>query len=185
MPTVKIQISDEHFNNLKTIFGKDMTSDFANAALKEWIAWLDGSRRVMSTTELETERIYTIYQHILTDSIPSAGSIGQIFNLPLGRSQYVVRNLKYKYPQFFRRRKIVLIIQALENGKWSNNRTNCTIEISVECRDLFDKTIKGLKANGKINSEVQGNVVFDNIRYELGSGHHEKLLEEFKNMQNH
>jgi len=184
MPTVKIQISDEHFNNLKTIFGKDMTADFASAALEEWIAWLDSSRRVMSTTELETERIYTIYRDILTDSIPSAGSIGQIFNLPLGRSQYVVRNLKYKYSKFFRGRKTVLITQALENGKWSDNRKTCTIEISVECREVLDKTIKGLKADGKIKSEVQGNVVFDNIRYKLGSGHYEKLLEEFKNMQN-
>jgi hypothetical protein len=183
MQTIEIQISDESISSLKDIFGKDIVVDFASAAFEEWIAWLDGSRRAMSTTELETERIYIIYKHILTDSIPSAGSIGQVFNLPLGRSQYVVRNLKYKYPQFFKKRKIALIVQALESGTWSNNRNTCTIEISVECRDLLDKTVKGLRANGKITSEVQGNIVFDNIRYELGSGHHEKLLEEFKIMQ--
>lgn len=184
MQPVEIQISDGQFSKLKTIFGKDMTADFANAAFEEWIAWLDGSRRVMSTTELETERIYIIYQNILTDSIPSAGSIGEIFNLPLGRSQYVVRNLKYKYPKFFRERKISLIIQVLEAGKWSGDKKTCNIEISIECRELLDKTIKGLKADGKINSEVRGNVVFDSIRYELGRGHYEKLLAEFKNMRN-
>lgn len=64
MQTVKIQISDENVSNLKNIFGKDITADFASAAFQEWIAWLDGSRRAMSTTELETERIYIIYKNI-------------------------------------------------------------------------------------------------------------------------
>jgi|GEM_PF-4712371 len=184
MPTVKIQISEDTSRILKSVFQEDITTDFASAAFQEWVAWLDGSRRIMSTTELETERIYIIYNQILKNSIPSAGSIGQIFNLPLGRSQYIVRNLKYKYPQFFRKRKIILITQALENGNWTADKSACVVEISVECQDLLDRTIKGLVANEKLRSEVRGSVVFDNIRYELGSGHHEVLLNEFMEMQN-
>lgn len=184
MPTIKIQISDEAFRTLKSVFQEDITTDFASAAFQEWAAWLDGSRRIMSTTELETERIYIIYNQILKNSIPSAGSIGQIFNLPLGRSQYIVRNLKYKYPKFFRSRKIILISRALENGNWTTDKSTCVIEISAECQDLLDRTIKGLVANGKLNSEVRGSMVFDNIRYELGGRHHAVLLDEFTKMQN-
>jgi hypothetical protein len=178
MPTITIEVSDEYLSTLETVFGKDLTVGFANAAFQEWISWLDSSRRFMSITELETERIHTIYNQFLTNSIPSTESIGQIFKLPLGRSRYVVRNLQYKYPEFFRQRRIELIIQALKNAKWSGN--NCTIEINVGCRELFDQTVRELRANEEITSEPQGKLVSDRVRYELGNGHYETLRKEFE-----
>ncbi|NJN56941.1 MAG: hypothetical protein HC879_05295 [Leptolyngbyaceae cyanobacterium SL_5_9] len=76
MPTITIEVSDEHFNTLKTVFGKDLTVGFANAAFQEWISWLDSSRRFMSITELETERIYAIYNQSKKDGLKSSTPIG-------------------------------------------------------------------------------------------------------------
>lgn len=180
MPTVQVTVSEEELLILESILSNETAEAFASAALQEWIGWLNSSRRTTSMTELETERICTIYTHILENSLPSADAIGQTFNLPLGRAQYIVRNMKYKYPHLFRKRKAELISKALRDGMWTESRDTCIIEIDAGCQDLLDQTIKALLANGLLRSEVSGQKIYDKVRYELGSGHHEVLSEKFE-----
>ena len=44
----------------------------------------------------------------------------------------------------------------------------------------MDKTISGLAAEEKLNSLVQGTSVVQGVRYDLGPGHHETLVETFR-----
>lgn len=180
MATVQINIPDEILEKLQPILGDDVTSDFVAASFQEWMNWLDGSHRVTSITELETERIYTIYGQILKKSIPSANAIGQIFSLPLGKSQYIVRNLKYKHPHFFQERKCALILQSLKSAKREDNNRTFIIEVDIGCQDTLDRVINSLIANHKLRSKPSVAIDFDIARYELGQGHYEALMAEFK-----
>ena len=46
-------------------------------AFEEWVSWSDGSFRPMSISELETQRIFRIYDRLLVEDVPSAEHLGE------------------------------------------------------------------------------------------------------------
>jgi len=48
----------------------------------------------------------------------------------------------------------------------------------------MDRTISGLAAEGKLGSLVHGTSTVRGVRYDLGPGHHQALIETFRNYLN-
>ncbi len=180
MPRVEIEIADDVWERARRIVPEDRIRDLIGMAFEEWVSWSDGSFRPMSISELETQRIFSIYDRLLTEDVPSADHLGTLFGLPIGRARYIAQSLAYRHGNLIRERQARAILGALENGRWSEAGDNCVVIIDRNCQALMDRTISGLAAEEKLNSLVQGTSTVQGIRYDLGPGHHETLVETFR-----
>jgi hypothetical protein len=104
--------------------------------LREFISWIIAEDRPTSISELETNRIFSIYENLLGSVLPTAEEIGKSFNLPMGRSRYIIQNLNYRRPEFMKRRRIEAIIAALERGEVSEDELPVAI-IPRECDEYL------------------------------------------------
>lgn len=180
MPEVTINIPEPLFNRLTELCPEALISEFTSAALEEWTGWLDGSWRPMSISEIEGQRIFSIYSSILAEEIPSSDHIGDFFSLPLGRARYIMQLLNYRHAAFIRERQLEHIVRALESGKESDDGETCTVRIDKGVKRVLDQMITGLVAEGRLRSSVSGRVALDHVRYEMGRGHRATLLEVFR-----
>ena len=181
MTSIEIQVPQSVIDLLGEEW-QESIGQLAGAALTEWAAWLSSSRRPMSISELETERIHTIYQQVLLDSLPSANHLGRIFDLPMGRARYISQSLNYRYGRFIRKRQVRLLLQALEEAERSDSTGGFTVTIPSAGRQLMEQTVKSLVAEQKLRSSVQGMETLDGIRYELGRGHRDVLIKTFQTL---
>jgi hypothetical protein len=67
---------------------------------------------------------------------------------------------------------------ALEAAK-EDEQGRPFVVIDPGCRDIFDRTARDLRAQGKMKSGLEGEVVLEGVRYEMGEGHLEALKEAF------
>jgi hypothetical protein len=180
MPDLLLNVPQDLLDRLEgTIPEKEKnTSALALAALEEWVDWLTGDSRPMSVSELETERIYRLYDRVLKRELPSVGGLGRLLNLPMGRARYIVQSLAYRRGRFLLERQVREILRGLEQGKWSNE--TCTVVVDRGCQALIDRIQSDLEANSKIKSTVTGVATLDGIRYKLGKNHHSELMSELK-----
>jgi len=51
--------------------------------------------------------------------------------------------------------------------------------IDPACRDVFDRTMRALRTQNKIQSHLEGEVVLEGARYEMGDNHLEALKDAF------
>jgi len=65
----------------------------AQAALLEWYEWMTGSRRYLSLTEQQIERVAYLYRELLPKERPSATDISYRFKIPDGPASYLSRVL--------------------------------------------------------------------------------------------
>jgi hypothetical protein len=180
MPRIQIEISEDVWERARRFVPEDRIPDLIGLALEEWVSWSDGSSRPMSISELETQRIFGIYDRLLVDDIPSADHLGELLRLPMGRARYIAQSLAYRHGNLIRERQARVILGALENGRWSEAGDNCVVVIDRNCQALMDRTISGLAAEDKLSSLVQGTSTMQGVRYDLGPGHHETLVETFR-----
>lgn len=54
------------------------------------------------------------------------------------------------------------------------------VQVAKECRDILDNAITGLFVEGKLGARLQGKDYFRDVRYEMGEGHRDVLLEYFR-----
>lgn len=179
MPSVTIDIPDDVWEELQCCVPSQAVPQLAQAALREWTAWLSGGFRPMSMSELETERIFALYNTVLTDELPSVNDLGQRFGLPMGRARYIVQSLAYRHGRFVQERQLRTILAALNEGRWSDDRSTVVIVVDRSSAAILDRALSDLHANKRVASIVRGVTTASGERYDLGSNHHKALREEF------
>lgn len=179
LPKVEVNVSDELLRRISGAIPEEAVPDLIEAALTEWVSWLDGSFRPMSISELEMRRVFELYDRILVDEVPSAERLGELLELPMGRARYVMQNLAYRHGGLLRRRRSRTILDALEGAQWSERGDHCVVTIDPGCRNLMDRTIRSLAAQGELESTVSGEFTLEGVRYEMGPNHHEALTNAF------
>ena len=175
MPKIDLEVPENLMERLREILPADRIPDFILAAFREWVAWLDGSSRPMSISELETQRAFEIYDRMLVDKVPSADHLGELLGLPMGRARYIAQSLAYRHGKLLFARQARAVLDALDQGQWSETGDNCAVLVDSGCQILMDRTIRSLAAEGEISSIVKGTVTMEGVRYELGPGHHQTL----------
>ena len=175
MPKVTIQIPDNTYKFIANRFGEDAISDFSTAAIEEIVSWLSADQRPTSISELETNRIYLIYNRIRKDQIPTAEDIGQLFTLPLGRARYILQNLSYRHPEFMKLRRIKAIIAALEKGDVSEDGLPIAI-IPKECEAYVYSIATEMALANIISTTPTRKKLLEGTRIELGAKDREPLL---------
>lgn len=148
------------------------------AAFEEWVRWMEGSFRPTSIAELETSRAYELYNHLFLEEMPSADHLGGLLLLPMGRARYLMQALAYRHARMLRERRAEHIRGALEAAE-EDDQGRPFVVIDPGCRDIFDRTARDLRAQGKMMSGLEGEVVLEGVRYEMGEGHLEALKEAF------
>jgi hypothetical protein len=182
MTEIRLDIPQELMDQLTQFTPGDTIPQLALAALQEWTAWLSGEFRPMSMSELETERIFVIYNSVLVDELPSVDNLGQRFGLPMGRARYILQSLAYRKGRFLYKRQIEAITHSLDQGQWSDDRKTCTVTLDRGCAAIIDRVFNELLANRRISSVVKGVAMLDGIRYDLGSGHQKELKSYFETL---
>jgi hypothetical protein len=179
MNDIHINVSQEIFDNLKNLIPEptdDIVANLALAALQEWMDWLSGDSRPMSISELEIERIYKIYEKVLTKQFPSVDRLGKIFQMPMGRARYIIQSLAYRRGRFLFKRQLIEISEALGQLK----EPPYVIVIDRGCQSIIDRSFNDLLAKKQIVSTVSGVMTVDGVRYEMGKNHCEALSNEIK-----
>lgn len=174
-----LEIPEELLQRIPEAIPEESVPELVVAAFAEWVAWLDGSFRPMSVSELEMRRVFSLYDRILVDEVPSAERLGELLDLPMGRARYVMQNLAYRHGGLLRRRRTRAILDALEGARWSEQRDNCVVTIDPGCQNLMDRTIRTLATQGELESIVSGESTLEGVRYEMGPNHHEALTNAF------
>jgi hypothetical protein len=180
MPSVTFDVPDGVWAELQRIAPPDAIPQLAQAALREWAAWLSGAFRPMSMSELETERIFALYNSVLTDELPSVNDLGQRFGLPMGRARYIVQSLAYRHGRFVQERQIRAILAALDEGRWSDDHSTVVIVVDRSSANVIDRTLSDLLADKRVASIVRSVATAQGQRYDLGSNHHKVLKEAFE-----
>jgi hypothetical protein len=148
------------------------------AAFEEWVRWMEGSFRPTSISELETSRAFELYDRLLTEELPSADHLGGLLLLPMGRARYLMQSLAYRHGRLLRERRVEHIRGALEAAE-EDEQGRPFVVIDPQCREIFDRTARALRARSRIRSGIEGKVVLEGVRYEMGEGHLEALKEAF------
>lgn len=149
-----------------------------SAAFEEWVRWMEGSFRPTSISELETNRAYQLYDRLFIEEMPSADHLGGLLLLPMGRARYLMQALAYRHGRMLRERRAEHIRGALKAAE-EDEQGQPFVVIDAGCRDTFDRTVRALRAEGKMKSGLEGEVVLEGVRYEMGEGHLEALKEAF------
>jgi hypothetical protein len=179
MPEITIQVPDEVWAQLQRAdLPADAVPQVAVAALREWAGWLSGASRTLSMSELETSRIFTLYNDILIDEMPSVNELGRRFDLPMGRARYIVQSLNYRHGGFLRQRQLDTILEALDNARITPNGETRTIVVDRTSAGIIDRAFNELLAGRRIASLVKGMPVAEGVRYDLGGNHYAVLREE-------
>lgn len=179
MPELIIDVPEDLFDRMTNFVSEDLLPGLAKAALAEWTGWLDGAWRPMSISEIEAERIFELYASVLIGQIPSPDHIGEFFDLPLGRSRYIMQVLNYRHGAFIRERQIVHIVQSLQMAESSLDGETITVRIDRSVRGMLDQRISDLVADERLRSVVIGRIAYDHVRYVMGSRHRDTLLVSF------
>ena len=148
------------------------------AAFEEWVRWMEGSFRPTSISELETSRAYELYDHLFVEELPSADHLGGLLELPMGRARYLMQTLAYRHGRMLKERRAEHIRRALDSAE-EDDQGRPIVIIDPGCRKIFDRTARALRAQNKIQSGLQGEMVLEGVRYEMGEGHLNTLREAF------
>ena len=179
MPEMTVNLPDAIYNFVANTFGADAIGEFSIIAMEEFITWLSADERPTSISELETRRIFLIYSRVVKDILPTAEDIGQLFNLPMGRSRYVVQNLNYRHPEFMKKRRIAAIIAALELGEVSDDGLPIAI-IPKECDEYLYSLATEMVLNHLMETTPKRIKLSESIRIELGANDRGPLLQRLR-----
>ncbi len=148
------------------------------AAFEEWVRWMEGSFRPTSISEMETSRAYELYKRLFQEEMPSADHLGGLLLLPMGRARYLMQALAYRHGRMLTERRAAHIRNALEAAE-ADEQGRPFVVIDPTCRDVFDRTIRALRVQNRIQSALEGEVILEGVRYEMGEGHLEALKQAF------
>lgn len=179
MPKITIEVPPDVWDSLSRLGQpSERAPILAQAALREWAQWLRGTARPMSVSELEMDRLYTIYEQVLVDELPSVDSLARVLDLPMGRARYIMQSLAYRHGRFLNERRYRSVIRALQQGQWSKDKETVTVTVDRSCQVLMDRTMADLVASQRLKTSATGEPTSSGVRYKLGSNHHKELLAE-------
>jgi hypothetical protein len=93
--TVSVALSDSDLTELQRSFPRAVPAEVAQTlvqlAAQEWLSWISGRARPGSMSDLEMERIISMFTQISPGEEISASTLFNRLNLPYGRSQYLAR----------------------------------------------------------------------------------------------
>ncbi len=168
MSQMTFEIPDELIEQIAAYFGGDALPEIMVTALQEFVLWLTAEDRPTSISDLEAKRIYNIYRSILPDLLPTGEDIGQTFNLPMGRARYIVQTLNYRYPAFMKKRRLKMLISALEKGEVSREDHLPIAIIPKECEEHLNSIANELYLEGSIVTLPRRIRLSEGIRIEMG-----------------
>lgn len=183
MVKISIEVPAEILERLSQTFIDKETEigNLAIAALDEWSQWLNGEDRPTSLSEVETKRIYRLYQAVLINEIPTVRHIGEHFNLPLGRSRYIVQNLNYRYPHFMSMRILHAVRQALLNPQSTTDGLQ-RITLPKEASQVIFDAIHAAARDNLLTAKPSYAYFGDLIEIEMSPGDRPVLLEKVNAM---
>jgi hypothetical protein len=113
-------------NHLDNDATRDAISALAQLALDEYVDWMLGRTRFRSLSELQIERIATIYDRITRTEVPSKTRLYNDFGLSHGQATYVARVLADRQLSTWRDTARSELIAQLEGklGKAEENSEN-------------------------------------------------------------
>jgi hypothetical protein len=176
MPEITLKLPDAFYTRVASIYGEDAINEFSLTAVEELVSWLSAEERPSTISELETKRIYLVYTRILKDLLPTAEDICQSFNLPMGRSRYIVQNINYRHPGFMKRRRVTTIIAALQCNQVSEDGLPIAI-IPKECDEYLYAVTTELYINHLITTVPKRIRLLESIRFEFGVSDKNPLLD--------
>ncbi len=174
-----LSLPDTIYQQIKGVFGEDAINSFAITAMEELMSWINAEQRPMSISDLETNRIFMLYVRLYKDLLPTADDIGKLFNLPMGRSRYIVQNLNYRHPDFMKKRRITTIIVALERGEVSDDGLPIAI-IPKECEEYLYAIATEMVLGHLITTTPTRIKLVESIRLELGANDRDPLLQRLR-----
>lgn len=184
MPKFTLDVPQEVLDLLRTFPEQEAIPELALAALREWARWFAGTSRPATIAELEIGRIFDIYHSVLKEVSPSVDSLGQQFNMPMGRARYIVQSLEYRHRPFMRTRQIQAISLALEKCTLSDDKKTRIAVFDRGAQPLIDQILNELEADAQITSRPTSVVTTQGVRYDLGDGHHKALTKKFGELLN-
>ena len=183
MPKITIDVPPDIWDSLSRLGQPaERVPKLGLAALREWAQWLRGTSRPMSVSELEMDRLYTIYEQVLVDELPSVDTLAQVLDLPMGRARYLMQSLDYRHARFLHERQLRAVIRALRAAKWKGEKAGWVAEVDRSCQALVDRTLSDLHDSQRVTSLVTGAASRSGTRYTLGTNHYRELLAEFEGL---
>jgi hypothetical protein len=176
MPEITLTIPDIVHQQITGIFGEDAIDPFAITAIEELLFWIIAEQRPISMSELETQRIYLLYSRLFENMLPTAEDISKLFNLPMGRSRYIIQNLSYRKPEYMKKCRIYTIIEALAKGGESDDGLPIVL-IPKECEEYLSSIATEMVLNHLIATTPKRIKLSERIRLELGINDREPLIE--------
>jgi hypothetical protein len=175
MPDPHISVPADLREALDKKLGRGASQAIAQAAFVEWASWLLASSRPVSISEIESERVHTLYSSILKDELPSASRLSALLQLPIARCRYIVQSLSYQYPQLFEQRRLAVLKQAFDSV--TKQGDVYVMDIDPGCRDVLDATLGSIADSAGL-AELRGRRHGGSVRYELTSGYYQRLGKE-------
>lgn len=121
--SVEVTLNSDHQRIIKRVFGdqniKDTAAELAQLAIEEWLDWIDGSRRYSSDTDQSIDRIISIYGEIMPDVEPEISFLYNRFNIPYGRSKYIVQAIINRQLHSLNLRANERLLKTLE-AEWND-----------------------------------------------------------------
>ncbi len=90
----------------------------------------------------------------------------------------LMQALAYRHGRMLRERRAEHIRAALEAAE-EDEQGRPFVVIDLGCRGVFERTARALRAQNRMTSGLEGEVVLEGVRYGMGGGHLEALKEAF------
>jgi len=175
MPDLHVDVPADLRDALDKKLGRGASQALARAAFVEWANWLLAASRPVSISEIESERVHTLYSNILKDELPSASHLSALLQLPIARCRYIVQSLSYQYPQLFEQRRLAVLKQAFNDV--TKQSEIYVMDIDPDCREVLDATLGDIADSAGL-AELRGRRHGSSVRYELTSGYYQRLGKE-------
>jgi hypothetical protein len=172
MSVISIDVPEDLVGRIDQKLGRGASKTVARAAFVEWASWLLAESRPLSMSELEIERVHTLYRDIFTNELPTASDLSARLQLPIARCRYIIQSLGYQFPAFLQSRKLAVLQSAYQSIK--PNGDLYVMDISPECAPVLDNLLSSL-ADAAGLAELRGKKRGNVVRYELTSGYYQRL----------
>ena len=172
MPDLKISVPAELKDALDKKLGSGSSQAIARAAFIEWASWLLASSRPVSISELEIERVFALYNSVLSDELPSASHLSGLLQLPIARCRYIVQAISYQHPQLMQQRRIAIVKRAFDAVTQQGDIY--VMDVEPDCRDAVDEILSSIADSAGL-AELRGRRHGNSVRYELTPGYYQGL----------
>ena len=172
MADLKISVPADLREALDKKLGSGSAQGIAPAAFAEWASWLLATARPVSMSEMEIERVFTLYNEVLTEELPSASHLSGLLQLPIARCRYIVQAISYQHPQLMQQRRLAIVKKAFDAV--TQHGDIYVMDVEPECRQAVDDILSEIADSSGL-AELRGRRHGNLVRYELTPGYYQRL----------